>query len=70
MNRNSFQIVLKVICSVVLILLVNACIPERQSKRDMNTPPKWGICTSVKNASKMQTAGYSYVEEGVQRLLK
>ena len=53
----------------VLLIPQSSCASGPQVKRDMNTPPLWGICTRVNNAGKMKAAGYSYVEEGVKRFL-
>ncbi len=58
----------KAVVASIFLVLLSSCNAE-QAKRDMKTPPPWGICTSVKNAEKMQVAGYTYVEEGVRRLL-
>ena len=51
------------------LLSLSSCGTDLQTKRDMKTPPPWGICTSVKNAGAMKAAGYSYVEGGVRRVL-
>ena len=51
------------------VLSLSSCTGGQQTKRDMKTPPPWGICTSVKNAEIMKAAGYSYVEGNVKRFL-
>jgi len=58
----------KMVVAIAVIFLLNSSCAE-QVKRDIKTPPPWGICTSIENAEKMQTAGYSYVEESVGRFL-
>ncbi len=61
----------KYLLSIALLslLALSSCSTGRQTKRDMKTPPPWGICTSIKNAEAMKAAGYSYVEGGVRRVL-
>ncbi len=51
------------------VLFLCSCNEGVPVKRDMETPPPWGICTSVSNADKMKAAGYSYVELNVKRFL-
>jgi len=53
----------------LIVLFLSSCNTDQPDKRDMNTPPKWGICRSVSMGEKMKAAGYSYVEEGVKRFL-
>jgi sugar phosphate isomerase/epimerase len=51
------------------LLLFGSCAAARQTRRDMNIPPPWGICTSINNAAIMKAAGYSYVEENIKNFL-
>ncbi len=68
-GRNLKQYLLSSISLGFAVLFLSACNEGVQIKRDMETPPKWGICKSVSNADKMKAAGYSYVEESVKRFL-
>ena len=54
---------------VFFIMATCGCTALLSSKRDMDTPPPWGICTGIKNAESMKAAGYSYVEENARRFL-
>ena len=72
MAANAMSRIIYVLCIALLslgLLPQSSFASGPQAKRDMDTPPPWGICTRVKNAGKMKAAGYSYVEAGVKRFL-
>ncbi|MCK5564323.1 MAG: sugar phosphate isomerase/epimerase [Planctomycetes bacterium] len=68
-GRNLKQYLLNSVFLLFAVLLLSSCNEGVQVKRDVETPPLWGICRSVSNADKMKAAGYSYVEESVKRFL-
>lgn len=54
------------VCSFV-ILLVMVLVAQAADSYVFNPP--LGVCTSVSNATKLQQAGFTYIESGVRRLL-
>jgi len=68
-GKNLKQYLLNSVFLLFAVLLLCSCNEGVQVKRDVETPPLWGICRSVSNADKMKAAGYSYVEESVKRFL-
>lgn len=62
-------LVFSIVLTSCIFLQLRSEVFAQQPKRDMSTPPPWGICRGVKNAGAMKAAGYSYVEESVKRFL-
>ncbi len=69
MARSRTMFLLTIALLSLGMLSLSSCTAGQQTKRDMKTPPPWGICTSIKNAGIIKAAGYSHIEESVGRFL-